>query len=440
MRVLLCAPWYFPDSTGGTEVYVRGLARELTLTGLTVAVAAPAIDGSPAQYEYDGVPVHRFVAPESVQGEIDVDPQEPAGFAALLDAWAPTVVDLHSLASGLGLAHLRAARRRGAVTISTLHLPGIICARGGFMRFGVSPCSGDLRREPCTACRLDAQGVPPPVGRLLGHLPGSLARRSALTHLPGAARRALAAAGQDARRRDWLRLVADASDRLVAPSAWLVDVLLRNEVAPEKVVLCRQGVEVAPSPPARTRARGPLRVGFLGRHDPQKGLGLLIDVVRQLPATPACELHAWGIARSADERAYFQSLSARAAGDARIVLHADGATPAEVYARIDVLAVPSLSFETGPLVVLEAQAAGLPVIGSDLGGIAERVTDGVNGLLVPPGDRPAWSRAIRRLASDAAFLASLRPTTAPRTTTDVAGDTRRLYGQLAGTPRAGAAS
>ncbi|MEQ1730746.1 MAG: glycosyltransferase, partial [Vicinamibacterales bacterium] len=416
MRVLLCAPWYFPDSTGGTEVYVRGLARELQLAGVTVAIAAPATDGGPAQYDYDGVPVHRFVAPESAQAEIDINPQEPAGFAALLDAWAPTVVDLHSLASGLGLAHLRAARGRGAATISTLHLPGIICARGGFMRYGVSPCSGDLGREPCTACRLDAQGVPPSIGRLLGQLPGSLARRDALTHLPGAARRALAAAGQDARRRDWLHLVADASDRIVAPSAWLVDVLLRNDIAPEKVVLCRQGVDVARPTPARDRTRGPLRVGFLGRHDPQKGLGLLIDAVRQLPATVACELHAWGIAHSAGERRYLQSLAARADGDPRILLHTDGATPAEVYARIDVLAVPSFSFETGPLVVLEAQAAGLPVVGSDLGGIAERVTDGLNGLLVPPGNAEAWSHAIMRLASDEALLASLRPTTAPRTT------------------------
>ena len=54
--------------------------------------------------------------------------------------------------------------------------------------------------------------------------------------------------------------------------------------------------------------------------------------------------------------------------------------------RIDVLAVPSQWLETGPLVVLEAFAAGTPVIGSDLGGIRELVSDGRDGLLVPHDD------------------------------------------------------
>ncbi len=47
---------------------------------------------------------------------------------------------------------------------------------------------------------------------------------------------------------------------------------------------------------------------------------------------------------------------------------------------IDVLTVPSRYMETGPIVVQEAQALGIPVMGADLGGIAERVRDGVDGL------------------------------------------------------------
>ena len=73
------------------------------------------------------------------------------------------------------------------------------------------------------------------------------------------------------------------------------------------------------------------------------------------------------------------------------------------------MVVPSQWLETGPLVVLEAFAAGTPVIGSNLGGIAELVTDGVDGLLVDPASSPAaWADSLRRVCSDPDLLVSLR--------------------------------
>ena len=58
----------------------------------------------------------------------------------------------------------------------------------------------------------------------------------------------------------------------------------------------------------------------------------------------------------------------------------------ETIRKYDALVVPSVWLETGPLVVLEAFAAGVPVIGSRLGGIAEMVRDGVDGLLFGAGN------------------------------------------------------
>ena len=64
------------------------------------------------------------------------------------------------------------------------------------------------------------------------------------------------------------------------------------------------------------------------------------------------------------------------------------------------MAVPSQCLETGPLVVLEAFAAGIPVIGSNLGGIAELVKHEVNGLLVEPNSVKAWCQQLQRLCQD----------------------------------------
>src|SRR5262249_59119916 len=95
------------------------------------------------------------------------------------------------------------------------------------------------------------------------------------------------------------------------------------------------------------------------------------------------------------------------------------------------VAVPSRCLETGPLVVLESFAAGTPVLGARLGGIAEIVTEGVDGVLVAPDNAAAWSSAISELAGNpdrASHLrAGVRP---PRRMEAVAAEMVPLYQQV----------
>ena len=71
------------------------------------------------------------------------------------------------------------------------------------------------------------------------------------------------------------------------------------------------------------------------------------------------------------------------------------------------MVLPSLWWENAPLVVLEARAAGLPVICSGIGGMAEMVAHGTTGLHVPPGDPRALAEAMRTAASDPAAHARM---------------------------------
>jgi glycosyltransferase involved in cell wall biosynthesis len=97
----------------------------------------------------------------------------------------------------------------------------------------------------------------------------------------------------------------------------------------------------------------------------------------------------------------------------------------------DLLAVPSQLLETGPIVVLEAFAAGIPVAGSNLGGIAELVEHGVNGLLVDPASPESWAEALRRLSQDRDLLATLRSgIRPPRTMRDAAAELMAVYRQV----------
>src|SRR5690606_15055908 len=98
----------------------------------------------------------------------------------------------------------------------------------------------------------------------------------------------------------------------------------------------------------------------------------------------------------------------------------------------DVLAVPSRWRENTPFVVLEAHAAGIPVVASDVPGIAEIVRPGVDGLLVPPGDPVALREALRSLAVDPARRAALTGRArGGRSLLDNARDFARMYAEVA---------
>jgi glycosyltransferase involved in cell wall biosynthesis len=99
----------------------------------------------------------------------------------------------------------------------------------------------------------------------------------------------------------------------------------------------------------------------------------------------------------------------------------------------DFLAVPSQWLETGPMVVLEAFAAGIPVIGWNLGGTAEIVRDGIDGLLIAPGPKATerWAEAFRLVAESddlrERLKAGVRP---PRGSENVAQDMLTLYDSI----------
>jgi glycosyltransferase involved in cell wall biosynthesis len=77
------------------------------------------------------------------------------------------------------------------------------------------------------------------------------------------------------------------------------------------------------------------------------------------------------------------------------------------YAAMDILAFPPIRRESFGRVSAEGQACGLPVVASAVGGIPETLRDGVSGILVPPGDVPAWTDALTTLATDADLRARM---------------------------------
>jgi glycosyltransferase involved in cell wall biosynthesis len=222
------------------------------------------------------------------------------------------------------------------------------------------------------------------------------------------------------------------ADKVVAVCQWLYDALERNGIPRRKLVCCPQGIDLPVDfeRPIRSASRdGILRVGFLGRWDPVKGVHILVDAFRRLPASCRAELVIHGLPL---DQAYERSVRKMAEGVPRITI----AEPVErrrlfaALANIDVLAVPSLWLETGPLVVLEAFAAGVPVLGSNLGGIAELVRTERSGTLLPPGDVDAWSREIASRAAQAPTWGFPGVPAMPRSASRLASEMSDLYREL----------
>jgi phosphatidylinositol alpha-mannosyltransferase len=145
---------------------------------------------------------------------------------------------------------------------------------------------------------------------------------------------------------------------------------------------------------------GPV-VLFMGRHEERKGLAALLDALDRLPA--GTRLWVGGEGPQTDE------LRARHAGDARIewLGRVDDDEKAARLRAADVFCAPSLHGESFGIVLLEAMAAGTPVVASDLPGYARVGRQGREALLVPPGDAVALGDAITTVIGDASLTAGL---------------------------------
>jgi glycosyltransferase involved in cell wall biosynthesis len=236
-------------------------------------------------------------------------------------------------------------------------------------------------------------------------------------------------------RHDMFRSLVAEVDHVVAVCQWMAETLLRNGVDGGKLSLSRQGLSEAmpkSAPAQEPFPHHPIRLAFLGRVDATKGLRVLIEAFSLVPQL-AITLDIFGVVQGAEGEQLLEELKTRAAADSRIRFLAP-LPSSEVVPRLsqyDALAVPSQWLETGPLVVYEAFAAGIPVLGSRLGGIAELVEHGQNGLLVEASSTPAWAEALKQIAQEPGLLPQLRAGIAsPRTMETASREMLALYGNL----------
>jgi len=141
---------------------------------------------------------------------------------------------------------------------------------------------------------------------------------------------------------------------------------------------------------------------FVGRHEPRKGLDVLLDAMNELPA----DLTLW----VASDGPQTEALKARSAGDARIKW-LGRISEEEKLSRMkgaDIFCAPSLRGESFGVVLLEGMACDTTVVASDIPGYAKVAQEGQHAVLVPPGDSTALATAIEKTLHDPQRAAQLR--------------------------------
>jgi glycosyltransferase involved in cell wall biosynthesis len=411
MKIVHVCGWYFPDSLGGTETYVSAVVSCLKAAGHDVSIAAPAPGAAQERtYTFEHTPVYRYpIAADPTRDEAQhaVPVRGAETFHAWLAAKQPDVVHFHTFVTGVGPHEIRAARAAGARVIVTTHSGslGFLCQRGTMLRWGRELCDGVVEDAKCAACELQHRGMPRPAADILGHLPRPVSEVLGL--LPGRIGTTLGMPAFIARNQALQRQMLADIDAFVVLSDWARQTVVRNDGLGAPIVLNRLGVRgdrdrLEQLRAARPARRHQLRIAYVGRFDPIKGVHDLARAIRALPKDTEVLCEFRGPVTNLRELAIVEELKHIVGPDSWVKFE-QPIEPARIFdylREVDLLCCPSRTLEGGPTVALEAMAVGTPVIATRMGALAELITDGVNGRLVEPGDHRALARAIAAIAAD----------------------------------------
>lgn len=410
MRILLTTHAYPPRSCGGAENYCRQLACTLRDRGHDVRVLSAAIAPSCAVVDEVVDGLHCTFVEKPFDPHEQVFARADAAAAAtvdrLLESFHPHLVHINHLGH-LTLDLPRQAVRAGAAVVATLHDHWLHCPTSHMLQYGRRPCSGPAPWK-CSRCTrwCYTRIRPSPPGASLGErmTRAMLRRLTAVWELPPGARR------HRQRRARVMQAIA-AIDRIICPSRHLLEFSRRCGVPEAKLVFLRHGLPPGlfaasgdrhsptndprlphPSPPGRVAdGRRPIRFGFVGSFNAVKGIEVLLHAFDGLEGV---ELILYG--RDTDNRlAQFAHVFAQGHVSHRGFLTDD--RKREALAELDCLVVPSTCYENSPLVIQEAFAAGVPVLASNIGGMAELVQPGAGGWQFAVGDWRDLRRCVERL-------------------------------------------
>ncbi len=392
MRILQVIHGYPPRYNAGSEIYTQTVARALVHAGHEVAVFTREEDPFRPDYEVcteadqeePRIGLHLINMARS--GEVYRHELVDRRFEELADAFQPDVIHvghLHHLATSI----VDAAHRRGLPVVFTLHDFWLMCPRGQFLQTNLGRpdlwalCDGQDDRKCAVHCfSRYHSGAPTEAENDVRYWQDWVHRRMA-----------------------HVREMAGMVDLFVAPSRTVFRSFRDGfGVSEDRLVFLDYGFDCRRLQGRKRARERDFVFGYIGTHIPAKGIPVLLDAFPHVRGD--ARLRIWGRPNPGTTPALQERTRRLPPSYAdRVEWMGEYGTSTivpDVFDRIDALVVPSIWLENSPLVIHEAQQARVPVIASNLGGMAEYVNDEVNGLLFRPRDPVALSRQMQRFVDD----------------------------------------
>jgi glycosyltransferase involved in cell wall biosynthesis len=395
MRILLVSHKYPPYSLGGVEVYTHNLAQALR-TYHQVAVFYRHDDDDDVPFtehdeDLDGVLSRRVsYNPDGLAASVAgrflgtfLNRQIEHSFGRFVARFRPDLIHIqHVMALSARLLHL--ARECGVPVLLTTHDYWFICGNSQLIWPDAQICRGKRWGMNCVRCAAAARFPAPLVHWLRPALAPLFLYRDRV-----------------------VKRAALQADQFISPSHFLIDRYVAEGFPAHRFLYLENGIaadcirQFSWQPSA-----GPLRVTFLGSLAWQKGVHVLVEAFNGL-ANGVARLRIWGDPVVFPDYAGKLRQMARHP-DIQFMGRIANDRVGEVLADSDVMVVPSLWYENSPVVIQEARAAGVPVVASGHGALAEKVRHGVDGLLFPPGNAAALYQTLQQLLTESELLSSLR--------------------------------
>jgi glycosyltransferase involved in cell wall biosynthesis len=408
-----------PLHMAGTELYVHSLATLQQKTGHMVTVVTPYFEYKQSgkyepSYVYDGITVQQYMeVADPTDRQIIRGHKKPAGlqqFDVLLQTLKPDVVHFHELTRSIGLCvdHVRAAKNAGAKTLLTMHLSGYTCSTNNLV-VNNKLCEGKINVFDCSVCSFKTHFKIPSWVVTSASVAGiALNKLNLSKKLPENKLGTLFYMPANIERiRRELQVLIENVDHFVSITEWYKKILIKNGVPEGKIEVIKQAL-AAPGNIAEKQIKDqlPVKVIFIGRIQPEKGIHLLIEAFKNFNEKEA-ELHIYG---KKEETDYCKMCIQKSSGSSNIfwrgVIKREDVLPE--LSKYNILCLPSTFSEMSPLVIQEAFATGTPVLASRVYGNEEHVKHEVNGLLFDYKSAADLTNQLRRLVANPTLLTEFK--------------------------------
>jgi glycosyltransferase involved in cell wall biosynthesis len=420
MKIVLITHHFPPNYKAGAEQYAYRIAQALRRRGHTMevvcieSISEGSLEPTCIAQVFEGLVVHRLYldlkqAPNPIEWSFR-NPELGQWVKSFLRTTSPDIVHVNS-GYLLGGTVPEVAVELGFPTVFTLHDYWFLCPLHTLLRRDGKICEKPVPLARCVWCLLsEKRRHRLPDIYLKGFLGDLFVQLSQAGKLANEIMGVAPLLEMMAERKLYLKQVLERIDLVLSPSQFLIDKVMEYGFRPRQIIHLPLGLD-------KTHLIGhqshhlseKLRIGYLGQFAPHKGVHLLLDAYQKLVKhSNSCELILHG--KITEATPYERELLEIERNNPTITFA--GPYPNTEVGRIlnelDVIVVPSIWYENRPAVILEAFAAGRPVVASRIGGITELIKHNENGLLFEVGSAESLTAQLQRLLDEPTLLPQLR--------------------------------